>query len=581
MYLPCSLSLLRIALIYLVARLTVADPPAFYQSQAYETGELGWYPELSFHSTELRAPQLNIRTWEAECDTDEYFFLAPRGLLVGPLGPVILDSHGHMMWHREDFGNVYGLTVQKYRGEDVLTFWSGDDEVVGHGSGFNYMFDSHYRQLYKVSAAHGLTADLHEFKITKDNTALLTSYQQLPADLSSLGREEPGFIWDSIFQEIDIETDTVLFEWHALDHFTFDDCYNVLIGKGAEDDAFDYYHINSIDKDPKGNYIISARYSHAVSYIDGHTGDVLWHLGGKNNSFHDLSDGKATSFAWQHDARWLDDYATITIFDNAAWFGDDKRPARAMKVRLDTVQMTAELVAEYIHPDEYISESQGSMQVLDSGDVFVGYGSAPAFTEFSADGRVLCDAHFGALAAGEDGAPSPGAVMSYRTYKHPWVGKPLEDPKVKFEEGVFYVSWNGATEVRHWLLEGSTRSIFNTGAEAWTTIGSIPWAGFESSINVETGVTDATAHLTYRLTATDSNHRIIGAWGVNTGGFVHALETTVHSRWIPLARFVVFVLASIGALTLIASFWRRSPSFMAVWMHPRPAQYQPVPKMAP
>ena len=120
--------------------------------------------------------------------------------------------------------------------------------------------------------------------------------------------------------------------------------------------------------------------------------------------------------------------------------------------------------------------------------------------------------------------------MSYRASKHAWVGEPLEDPKVKFEDGRFYVSWNGATEVDHWVLEGSTRSLFVTDEDAWIFIGWTPWAGFESSIVVETGVTDMNAHLVYRLTALEADNAIIGQWGVNTAGDVHVSRTRFTSR---------------------------------------------------
>ena len=130
---------LRLLLALIAACVTRADPPPFYRSKDFDSGGLGIYPELKFQSTQLKAPQVNLEKWGDHCKSDEFFFICPRGLLVGPAGPTILNSDGHMIWHREDFGNAYDLKVQKYRGQDVLTFWSGDDTVIGHGSGFQYM----------------------------------------------------------------------------------------------------------------------------------------------------------------------------------------------------------------------------------------------------------------------------------------------------------------------------------------------------------------------------------------------------------------------------------------------------------
>lgn len=118
----------------------VADPPAFNHSQEFDSGRLGLFVELPFQSTDLKAPQINFERWGPDCaESHHKYFFTPRGMLVGPVGPVILDRDGHMIWHRQDFGNTYNLQAQIYKGSNVLTFWAGDDTVVGHGAGFYYM----------------------------------------------------------------------------------------------------------------------------------------------------------------------------------------------------------------------------------------------------------------------------------------------------------------------------------------------------------------------------------------------------------------------------------------------------------
>lgn len=70
-----------------------------------------------------------------------------------------------------------------------------------------------------------MEGDLHEFKITRDNTALLTVYATTKADLSSLGKFSEGWLLDSLFQEVDIATGKLLFEWRASEHFNVTDTY--------------------------------------------------------------------------------------------------------------------------------------------------------------------------------------------------------------------------------------------------------------------------------------------------------------------------------------------------------------------
>lgn len=189
-----------------------------------------------------------------------------------------------------------------------------------------------------------MTADLHEFLLTPDGTTLMTIYQKQPYDMSEWrsfdttldpNDADPNWIWDCVMQEVSVHTGDVLFEWRASDHISVNDTYHLVRRTGNYEDPFDWFHMNSIHKDELGNYLVSARYTHSITYIDSNTGDVIWVLGGKSNMFMDLSNGSAISFAWQHDARIVSPklftqiytppteqpgYSTrlLSLFDNAA-----------------------------------------------------------------------------------------------------------------------------------------------------------------------------------------------------------------------------------------------------------------------
>ena len=49
-------------------------------------------------------------------------------------------------------------------------------------------------------------------------------------------------------------------------------------------------HLNSIDKDRDGNYLVSLRHTCGVYYINGTTGDLIWTLGSVNSSFESLGE---------------------------------------------------------------------------------------------------------------------------------------------------------------------------------------------------------------------------------------------------------------------------------------------------
>lgn len=295
-----------------------------------------------------------------------------------------------------------------------------------------------------------LAGDLHEFLITDEGTALMTIYNKVEADMSGYGFDK-GWIFDSLFQEIDIETGELIFEWHASEHYAVHESMEPLNGKGrSSNNAFDFFHINSIDKDANGNYLISSRYMWAVICISHTDGSVIWQLGGKDNAFTDLSDGSATDMMWNHHAVWHDN-STLTVFDNAS---NGRRStasmSRGLLINLDLNAMTATLLQAFVAPLELLAPSQGSVQVLPSGNVLVGWGHTPAFTEYTMDGEVLCDTHFGVI-----WLSGMGFAKNYRAFKFLWIGRPKTQPDVAMrpQEQAIYVSWNGATEVYQWLIQ--------------------------------------------------------------------------------------------------------------------------------
>jgi hypothetical protein len=392
-----------------------------------------------------------------------YVFIAPKNG-PGEAGPgqdgcVILDNAGQPVWLRllqNEGMDVMAFRAQAYKGERVLTWWEGVH--TGYGQGEYVIFDSSYRERARFTAANGYEGDHHEFLITPEDTALITIYSKVVRDLSDIGGPVEGVVLEGIAQEIDIESGEVLFEWHSLDHIGLEESYY---------EPYDYFHINSIDVYDEDHLLISARRTCAVYKVDRKTGEVVWRLGGKNSDFK-MGAGVRTTL--QHDARRNSD-GTITIFDN----GDVNRvdQSRAIMIEVDEDKMIASLVREYTHPDRLLSDTQGNVQVLPNGNVFVGWGSAPFVSEFNHHGELLFHAAF----------PTEGET--YRAFRLPWSGQPTDDPAIAAELGTedevtIYASWNGATEVTTWqVLAGSA-------PDQLEPLASAPRQGFETVITVRT-----------------------------------------------------------------------------------------------
>ncbi|KAL4882291.1 ASST-domain-containing protein [Aspergillus karnatakaensis] len=420
----------------------------------------GEWPTELYHSTSIQGTSVYYVKRDPRCQNGQYTLLTPHGEGVAARSPTIVDQDGQLVWAGEDiYEPTANLDVHTYKGRQYLTFWSGSTDVEGHGDGVVHMLDSSYNEVYKIRGPNGDSVDLHEFQITLDDTALFTVYDVVNVDHQPDDGRYDSWVWDSRFVEIDIETDRVLFEWRASEHVNF----SQVIRETENPDwsystAWDFFHLHSVDKDAKGNYLVSARQVDYLIYIDGHTGEILWRLGGNHSNFTDLSGGNASTFAWPQHARFRDDGKSITLFDNAS---PDSRANRGLYLDIDQTEMTVQLRHEYrafehwaITP-EARSQSQGSVQVLDNGNVLVSYGlNGAAWTEFSQSGTPLCHAEFGSVSSFGTGSPS-----SYRASKRSWKGHPSTTPDFEITGYTAAVSWNGATEITHWVLEGSETAL--------------------------------------------------------------------------------------------------------------------------
>lgn len=262
--------------------------------------------------------------------------------------------------------------------------------------------------------------------------------------------------------------------------------------------------MNSIEKDGAGNYLISARYTHSLTYINGTNGDVIWIMGGKKNMFKDLSGGRATDFAYQHDARWEEEGTTITVFDNVVDNDHDNRGiTRGLRLKVDQKAMTVTVMNEYVNPRQLRAISQGSYQTLPNGNVLLGYGHLGAFSEFASNGSLLCDVDFG-----PQSRFGTGELQSYRVYKFDWHGWPLTKPDTavdldELQEAKLFVSWNGATEVVKWDLQGATGA--NMPDQDWVQLDTVEKKTFESALPLR-----STYPRFLRVVGRDANDKILG-----------------------------------------------------------------------
>jgi hypothetical protein len=436
---------------------------------------------------QLKPPTVFVTTDAAGATSGDIFFTPTVG--YGQAGAMIVNDQGGLVWFQPAPAGdeAADFQVQSYRGQPALVWWQGRvSGELGVGFGSDEIYSSDYRPLATIFAGNGYEADLHEAQITPRGSAFITAYSLVDADLSSVGGRRDGILQDAILQEIDVPTGLVMFEWHAYGHVALSDSRTRPDSNGQ---PWDFFHINSVSLDPwgDGNFIVSSRNTWAAYEIDHLSGAVLWRLGGERSSF---AMGAGTGFAWQHDVRWQPD-GTLTIFDDGATPREHSQ-SRAIRERIDWADRAVSLVGRDVHSPPLLAGSQGNDQVLPDGDSFVGWGEAPYFSEFAADGETLFDAHF----------PAPG--QSYRAFRFPWSATPAAPPAVAVRAGeaggaTVYASWNGATGVGSWTV---------LGGESPTTLSPIaaaPAGGFETAIPV------ASPDAYFAVRAVDSTGQALGS----------------------------------------------------------------------
>ncbi|KAJ5836346.1 hypothetical protein N7447_002372 [Penicillium robsamsonii] len=466
---------LKLVALFLLTYESLADIPPLYRSRPYDIGAFDRWPHQLYHSSNAIGPILNVLEENSQCYNESIYTVVPYwGKQVNIPGVMLLDTKGYLVWHTTGYVTA---DIQYFQGEDYIVSLSED-------SSYYALINSRYEEAYQIRSGNGWQLDAHELTLSSSGTALLVINGVFAVNQTTF--EAPlgvDFILDAGFQEIEVQTGEVLFEWRASDHYSFEEYYHLQPGDGkTEKTAPDLFHVNSIEKDDLGNYLISCRMMSSIAYVDGQTGAVIWKLGGKANMFKDLSGGAATAFNGQHHARFHKDGQIVSIFDNGNCPGRPVTgPTRGLTLVLDIEKMTVQLQHEYISPNSVLTDNSGSMQVLDSGNVVLGFGPNANWAEYASNGSLLCNVHLG-----PETFFNSGEIRTYRISKSPWVGHPQGMPNIAVDGGRVYVSWNGATEVFMWSLSGIDIEA------AWgesVFLGTFLKDGFETEIYVPTSPT--------------------------------------------------------------------------------------------
>jgi hypothetical protein len=427
--------------------------------------------------------------------------------MTGESGPLILDRNLQPVWFNPIGTSALAanLKVQTYNHtQPVLSWWQGT--VSGTGvttSGEDVVVDQHYRHVATLKGADGWIISEHEMVISGTN-AWVTAYKTVPFNLTPYGGSAKGAVLDSAVQEYDLKTGQLMYTWDALNPGGKPNIplsqskYKVFPGI-----PWDAYHINSIQLTGNETFLVSMRNTWSAYMVNRTTNGIVWTLSGdpKLSTFKLASNAE---FQWQHDLQ-MHPGNVVSVFDDACCgvesvsgghvkFGKPNGPSRGLVIKLDLTNHTGSFVSQYIRAKNFNAAFLGNTQLLPGGNVALGWGSTPFFSEVTSKGKLLLDASW----------PTPD--LNYRTYVQKWVGTPFFPPSgaVRNNHGkpTVYASWDGATQVTSWrVLAGSSANSLKAVATKAKT-------GFETTIPLT-----STAKV-YKVQALDSKHHVLGTSNV-------------------------------------------------------------------
>jgi EmrB/QacA subfamily drug resistance transporter len=412
--------------------------------------------------------------------------------LIGQSGPMILDDKLQPVWFHPVPEKLVAsnLSLESYEGKPALAWWQGVVTSTGSTeSGEDVVVNQHYQTVARIRGKDGWKLTLHAIDISGEDV-WVTANKNIAKNLSNYGGAYNGALIDSAVQEYNLKTGKLLLTWDALEHIPLGDSRSTVPTNGFPWDA---YHVNAIDLTSNGSFLVSMRNTWAAYMVNIQTGQIEWTLGGRHSSF---KFGRGAEFQWQHDVVLAAD-STITVFDDhccqltgGGTSVPATGPSRGLVLELNQGTHVATLAAQYGNREGFKSEYMGDTQPLANSNTFVGWGSAPYFTEYSAAGKLLLEAEF------------PGHDLSYRTMVEPWAGMPLSTPagaaRSSAGKTTVYASWNGATQVVSW------RVLAAAGAGKLTAVATSAKSGFETDVAVPAG------YSSFQLQALDAGGHVIG-----------------------------------------------------------------------
>jgi hypothetical protein len=300
-----------------------------------------------------------------------YYFLVPFKMSNRNATPstylMVLNEIGELVFYKQ----VPAASDFKLHPNGLISYFSRNTRCL---------LNSRFELIDSVSCVNGIKTDAHDFLILNNGHYVLMGKESIQADYSALhlfmNNKSPGSknakVEYGVIQELD-ENKKLVFEWRSLDSFRPENAYPAFLNDSLQ---VDLTHFNSVDVDPYGNFLISARYFNEVFKVNRQSGKIMWRLGGKDNTVKVSND--TTQFLGQHDAHYTS-ANRFTIFDNGYIPEDGSHNARALEYEIYDGSGIARVIWQYSNPIRIVSRGTGNVQRFANGNTLVNYGQIETY----------------------------------------------------------------------------------------------------------------------------------------------------------------------------------------------------------
>lgn len=319
-----------------------------------------------------------------------------------PHGPVIVNNAGRVVW----YAHAPDPTLVSFQAHA-----DGRYTLLGPSdTGRRFHVLDELGQEVRTLECVGYLTRFHDVLVVADGSAWILCDETRTMDLTAYGGRVDAQVTWTVVQHLAADGSTVLFEWHAADHFDISDVPPQDLGGTAVNAT----HGNGVVLDADGNLLLSFRTLNEVTKVDVATGAVIWRFGGRRNEFTLVNDAKGF-FERQHGVQRAGP-GMIQLLDNGT-----AGASRFVRYQLNPTTGTALLVMDF-RDGLTATPVGGSTQYYTTGYGLVSFGRAGRVIEVDPVGNRAWEL------TGIDGAYVFRAQRLNSLYP-PGLGRPVPAPQ--------------------------------------------------------------------------------------------------------------------------------------------------------